>query len=140
MHDEYRKLRQWLHLEPDGPWPPSTADLLGLTPAEAAAPQTLGWTVLEARVLERMDWLRPYQLKYPELVTEGMNRLAQALLEALAPPQPSPAPPRPRPPPPPPPRGAGGDPVFQCHHGLSAFFPHSGPSDLFQSISMPPRL
>jgi hypothetical protein len=30
--------------------------------------------------MERMERLRPHQLKYPELVTEGMNRLAQALV------------------------------------------------------------
>lgn len=36
--------------------------------------------VFEARVLQRMDLLRRHQLLHPELVTEGMNRLAQALI------------------------------------------------------------
>lgn len=35
---------------------------------------------VETRVLDRMEQLRAHQLKHPEAVTEGMNRLAQALV------------------------------------------------------------
>jgi hypothetical protein len=35
---------------------------------------------VEVRVMERMDRLRTHQLVHPDLVTEGMNRLAQALV------------------------------------------------------------
>ncbi|MFO0851192.1 MAG: hypothetical protein U0871_21940 [Gemmataceae bacterium] len=66
-------LRSWLSLPP-GPWPPGDFTLLGLPrgpvdPADA-----------ERRALERMGRLRPHQLVHPDLVTEGMNRLAQAML------------------------------------------------------------
>lgn len=66
-------LRSWLSLPP-GPWPPGDFTLLGLPhgpvdPVEA-----------ERRALERMGRLRPHQLVHPDLVTEGMNRLAQAML------------------------------------------------------------
>jgi len=82
MSADYRLLRQWLHLEPEGPWPPPAWELLGLSlGAASAASVSLDPRAIEGRVLERLDWLRPYQLKYPELVTEGMNRLAQAFLE-----------------------------------------------------------
>lgn len=66
-------LRSWLGLPP-GPWPPDSHALLGMDrgPCDPAA--------VEARVLERMDLLRRHQLLYPDLVTEGMNRLAQALI------------------------------------------------------------
>ena len=33
---------------------------------------------IEGRVLDHMELLRPHQLRHPELVTEGMNLLAQA--------------------------------------------------------------
>jgi hypothetical protein len=70
---DYPRLRGWLGLPP-GPWPPDHYTLLGLPPGEADA------TAVESRVLDRMDRLRTHQLVHPDLVTEGMNRLAQALV------------------------------------------------------------
>jgi hypothetical protein len=70
---DHSLLRSWLGLPP-GPWPPDHYTLLGLPPAPCDA------AAVEARVLERMDLLRRHQLRHPELVTEGMNRLAQALI------------------------------------------------------------
>lgn len=67
-------LREWLNLPP-GPWPPADRDLLGV-PQDGAIDATL----VELNALKRMDVLRPHQLRHPELVTEGMNRLAQALI------------------------------------------------------------
>ena len=71
-------LLQWLNLPP-GPWPPDERVLLGLAagPVDAAR--------AEANALARMEQLRPHQLKHPEVVTEGMNRLAQALIALSAP-------------------------------------------------------
>jgi hypothetical protein len=66
-------LRSWLALPP-GPWPPDHYTLLGLPPGHCDL------AALEVLVLARMDWIRPHQLLHPELVTEGMNRLAQALI------------------------------------------------------------
>ncbi|HET6572544.1 MAG TPA: hypothetical protein VFG68_03000 [Fimbriiglobus sp.] len=86
-------LRSWLGLPP-GPWPPDDRALLGLPagPTDAAD--------AERRALTQMGRLRPHQLVHPELVTEGMNRLAQALLAvtatATAPPRSTPATPAPR--------------------------------------------
>lgn len=70
---DYHLVRKWLNLPP-GPWPPDHYTLLGVTPGfnDPAA--------VEPIVLDRMDRLRPHQLRQPELVTEGMNRLAQALI------------------------------------------------------------
>jgi len=82
------QLRSWLGLPP-GPWPPDDRTLLGLPagPVDAAD--------AERRALALMGRLRPHQLVNPELVTEGMNRLAQALLAVTAtasgPPRPAPA-------------------------------------------------
>jgi hypothetical protein len=87
-------LRSWLDLPP-GPWPPDDRALLGLPagPVDAAD--------AERRALALMGRLRPHQLVHPELVTEGMNRLAQALLAvtatAAAPPPPVPTATAPRP-------------------------------------------
>jgi hypothetical protein len=67
-----RLLQQWLELR-DGDWPPNHYRLLGLPNGEGEADE------IEMRVLQRMETLRNYQLLHPELVTEGMNRLAQAL-------------------------------------------------------------
>ena len=59
---------------PPGPWPPDHYALLGLVPASCDP------TLVEGTVLDRMAQLRPHQLLHPDLVTEGMNRLAQALV------------------------------------------------------------
>jgi hypothetical protein len=66
-------LRSWLDLPP-GPWPPDHYALLGLPPGRSDP------AAVEPRVLERMELLRRRQLQHPDLVTEGMNRLAQALI------------------------------------------------------------
>lgn len=66
-------LRTWLTL-PAGPWPPGDRTLLGV----AAGP--LVALDVEQRALAQMEKLRPHQLVHPDLVTEGMNRLAQALI------------------------------------------------------------
>lgn len=66
-------LLQWLELPP-GTWPPEPYTLLGLSETSTDARQA------EARTLSLMNKLRSHQLKHPELVTEGMNRLAEALL------------------------------------------------------------
>jgi hypothetical protein len=66
-------LRSWLGLPP-GPWPPDDHTLLGLKPGGADPAE------VERRALQLMGKLRSHQLVHPELVTEGMNRLAQAML------------------------------------------------------------
>jgi hypothetical protein len=66
-------LRSWLGLFPSD-WPPDHYTLLGLAPGSGDP------TTVERTVLDRMAQLRPHQLLHPELVTEGMNRLAQALV------------------------------------------------------------
>lgn len=66
-------IRTWLGLPP-GPWPPDHYALLAL------APGTGDFAEIESRVLDRMEQLRAHQLLHPEAVTEGMNRLAQALV------------------------------------------------------------
>ncbi len=68
-------LRSWLDLPP-GRWPPADRELLGVesvTPAQA-----------ERRAMQLMSRLRPHQLLHPDLVTEGMNRLAQAMLSVAS--------------------------------------------------------
>jgi hypothetical protein len=70
-------LLQWLGLPP-GPWPPDDRTLLGLPPGK------IDPTAAELRALALMEKLRPHQLVNPDLVTEGMNRLAQALIAATA--------------------------------------------------------
>lgn len=70
-------LLQWLEL-PGGTWPPDPYTLLGLSEVNVDARQA------EARTLVLMNRLRSHQLKHPELVTEGMNRLAEALLHVIA--------------------------------------------------------
>ena len=67
------KLCTWLNL-PATPWPPDHYALLGLSTGQGSADE------IEQRVLERMDKLRQHQLVHPDLVTEGMNLLAQALI------------------------------------------------------------
>lgn len=59
--------------------------LLGLPPG-AVDP-----AAAEQNALARMELLRPHQLLHPELVTEGMNRLAQALIAVSAQPARAPA-------------------------------------------------
>jgi hypothetical protein len=63
----------WLAL-PEGEWPPDHFRLLGLTPDEATPER------VEQQVHLRLEMVRQYQLLHPELVTEAMNRLAQAYL------------------------------------------------------------
>lgn len=70
---DYHLLRSWLGLPP-GAWPPDHYTLLGFGAGVADA------EAIEPRVLRQMDLLRQHQLRHPELVTEGMNRLAQALI------------------------------------------------------------
>ncbi len=67
----HQQICEWLGL-PTGNWPPNHYALLGINPNERD-PQ-----VIEERVQERMQRVRPFQLTYPEQVTEAMNRLAQA--------------------------------------------------------------
>lgn len=55
-------------------WPPDHYTLLGLDPREVEPAR------IEHSVQERMERLRRYQLTHAEQVTEGMNRLAQALV------------------------------------------------------------
>jgi hypothetical protein len=74
-------LQQWLAL-PSGGWPPDDRVLLGLPPGPVNA------DLAEQNALARMETLRPHQLLHPELVTEGMNRLAQALIAVSTPPVP----------------------------------------------------
>ncbi len=66
-------LREWLSL-PAGDWPPDDRAILGLAPGPLTAVD------VETRALAQMERLRPHQLKHADLVTEGMNRLAQALI------------------------------------------------------------
>jgi hypothetical protein len=66
-------IRSWLGLPP-GDWPPDHYTLLGFAPGHSDA------AAFEPRVLQHMERLRNHQLLQPELVTEGMNRLAQALI------------------------------------------------------------
>ncbi|HKI35254.1 MAG TPA: hypothetical protein VKA46_25580 [Gemmataceae bacterium] len=61
----------WLGLPP-GDWPPDHYRLLGLEPGESDCAR------IEQRVHQRLEAVRRYQLLHPELVTEAMNRLAQA--------------------------------------------------------------
>jgi hypothetical protein len=67
------RLRTWLGLPP-GRWPPDDRELFGFG-LERVSPADV-----ELRALELMEKLRPHQLVHPDLVTEGMNRLAQALI------------------------------------------------------------
>lgn len=66
-------LHEWLRLPP-GTWPPNHYTLLGLDTSETSLEQ------IESHAMERMERLRRYQLIHPEEVTEGMNRIAQALV------------------------------------------------------------
>lgn len=70
---DFTLLQTWLRL-PGGSWPPDHYALLDLPP-ETADPG-----LIERHVMDRMDVLRRHQLRHPELVTAGMNQLAQALV------------------------------------------------------------
>ena len=70
---DYQLLCSWLSL-PAGSWPPNHYVLLGLEPGATDV------AAIEASVHERMGILRRYQLTNPELATEAMNRLAQAMI------------------------------------------------------------
>jgi hypothetical protein len=70
---DHNLLCSWLNL-PAGAWPPNHYALLGLEPGAHDA------VAIEASVHERMAILRRYQLTNPDLATEAMNRLAQALI------------------------------------------------------------
>jgi hypothetical protein len=63
----------WLQLS-NGNWPPDHYTLLGLNAGESDPAR------IEQQVHERMEKVRHYQLTHPELATEAMNRLAQALV------------------------------------------------------------
>lgn len=80
-------LLKWLGLPP-GPWPPDDRTLLGLPTVG-----TVDEATAEQNALARMELLRPHQLVHPELVTEGMNRLAQALIAVTSLPVAAPPPP-----------------------------------------------
>lgn len=67
-------LRSWVGL-PAGAWPPADRELLGLS-----ADGPLDPAAVEAAALDRMARLRTHQLLHPDLVTEGMNRVAQAMM------------------------------------------------------------
>jgi hypothetical protein len=58
---------------PTEPWPPDHYALIGLEPAQVTP------VAVEQRVQELSARLRAYQLTEPELVTDALNRLAQAL-------------------------------------------------------------
>src|SRR5438105_12405867 len=68
MHEQICEI---LGLAPTA-WPPDHYALLGLKRRERDV------QLIEQRVHDRMRQVRPYQLSYPEQVTEVMNRLAQA--------------------------------------------------------------
>lgn len=63
----------WLGLPPDC-WPPDHYRLLGLDVGEGDV------ALIEQRVHQRLDSVRPYQMMHPEQATEAMNRLAQAFV------------------------------------------------------------
>lgn len=63
----------WLELS-EGEWPPDHYRLLGLKPGEADT------ALIEQRLQQRLESVRRYQMMYPELATEAMNRLAQAFI------------------------------------------------------------
>jgi hypothetical protein len=67
----------WLGLPADT-WPPDHYRLLGLEPGEDDV------VLIEQRVQQRLDAVRRYQMTHPDLATEAMNRLAQALVSLTA--------------------------------------------------------
>ena len=69
----HQQICTWLGI-PDATWPPDHYRLLGL---EAGEPNIQR---IEEQVHSRLEGVRRYQLTNPELVTEAMNRLAQAFV------------------------------------------------------------
>jgi hypothetical protein len=67
----HKHICDWLGL-PAESWPPDHYTLLGLARGETDP------TIIERNVQDRMQRVRPFQLNYPDQVTEIMNRLAQA--------------------------------------------------------------
>jgi len=63
----------WLEIA-DAVWPPDHYRLLGLEPGETSIER------IEEQVHRRLESVRRYQLTHPDLVTEAMNRLAQAFV------------------------------------------------------------
>src|SRR5207248_9439813 len=70
---DHTLIQSWLQLPP-GSWPPDHYTLLGVAPGEGDVAR------IEQQVQERMQQLRKYQLTHPELATQAMNSLAQALV------------------------------------------------------------
>src|SRR5216683_3025262 len=69
----HQQICTWLGIA-DASWPPDHYRLLGL---EAGEPNI---ERIEEQVHRRLEAVRRYQLTNPELVTEAMNRLAQAFV------------------------------------------------------------
>jgi hypothetical protein len=69
----HQQICTWLGIT-DADWPPDHYRLLGL---EAGEPNIQR---IEEQVHGRLEAVRRYQLTHPELVTEAMNRLAQAFV------------------------------------------------------------
>src|SRR5262249_4677779 len=63
----------WLGIT-DAAWPPDHYRLLGLPMGEPNIER------IEEQVHRRLESVRRYQLTHPEIVTEAMNRLAQAFV------------------------------------------------------------
>jgi hypothetical protein len=70
---DHQLICNWLGIA-DAVWPPDHYRLLGLEAGEANIER------IEEQVHRRLEGVRRYQLTHPELVTEAMNRLAQAFV------------------------------------------------------------
>src|SRR5262245_25025157 len=73
MSMNHQLICTWLEIG-DADWPPDHYRLLGL---EAGEPNV---ERIEEQVHRRLESVRRYQLTNPDLVTEAMNRLAQAFV------------------------------------------------------------
>jgi hypothetical protein len=69
----HQQICTWLGIA-DAAWPPDHYRLLGLETGETDIQR------IEEQVHGRLESVRRYQLTHPELVTEAMNRLAQAFV------------------------------------------------------------
>ena len=69
----HQQICTWLGIK-DATWPPDHYRLLGLQAGEPDIQR------IEEQVHSRLEGVRRYQLTHPELVTEAMNRLAQAFV------------------------------------------------------------